>query len=233
VVIERHLEVVTIRFRVGGVFETMPTLPAALSAPIADRFKIMARVGVAVRNRPQQGTFQVPADGRTIVVRLSTRPFVDGDEIVMQLVDSRSAATAAPPPRAPLQAPGRLRVLVADDEVVARLMTKLMLEREGFDVVEAINGEQAIEIAVREHPDLLLIDLNMPVMDGYQAIQILRGSFKMTTLPIIVITAEDGQSVERRVLELGANDYIVKPYEPAVLFARVNAIFSRLRIAAT
>ena len=79
-------------------------------------------------------------------------------------------------------------------------------------MIEAINGEQAIEVAVRERPDLLLIDLNMPVMDGYQAIHFLRGHFKMTALPIIVITAEDGQSVERRVLALGANDYIIKPY---------------------
>jgi CheY-like chemotaxis protein len=232
VVIERHPQSVTIRFRVGGVFQTLPTLPGAVSEPIADRFKIMARVGVAVRNRPQQGTFQVPVEGHPIVVRLSTRPFVDGDEIIMQLVDSRSPAPA-PPPSAPLRAPGRIRVLVADDEVVARLMTKLMLEREGFDVIEAINGEQAIEIAVRERPDLMLIDLNMPVMDGYQSIHLLRGPFKMAALPIIVITAEDGQSVERRVLELGANDYIVKPYEPAVLLARVNAIFSRINMKAT
>jgi DNA-binding response OmpR family regulator len=69
-------------------------------------------------------------------------------------------------------------------------------------------------------------------MDGYQAIHFLRSHFKMTALPIIVITAEDGQSVERRVLALGANDYIIKPYEPEVLLARVNAVFNRLRMAA-
>ena len=134
-----------------------------------------------------------------------------------------------PPSRAPLQAQGRLRVLVADDSVVARMTTKHILEREGFDVIEATNGEHAIEIAERERPDLLLIDLNMPVMDGFQAIHFLRTHSKMTALPIIVITAEEGDSVERRVLELGANDYIIKGYEPAVLLARVNAVFNRLR----
>ena len=230
VCIERRPQGATMRFRVGGAFKSMPALPGALLEPIADRFKIMARVGVAVRTRPQEGTFQVPVNGQPIVVRLSTRPTLDGDEIVMQVVDSHSAVVAMPSP-APLRA-GRLRVLVADDEVVARSMTKLMLEREGYDVIVATNGEQAIEVAVRERPDLLLIDLNMPVMDGYQAIHFLRGHFKMTALPIIVITAEDGMSVERRVLELGANDYIIKPYEPAVLHARVNAVFNRLGMTA-
>ena len=229
VCIERRLQGTTIRFRVGSAFHVLPALPGTVSEPIANRFKIMARVGVAVRNRPQEGTFQVQVNGRPIAVRLSTGPILDGDEIVMHLVDSRGAAGGMPPSRAPLQAQGRLRVLVADDSVVARMTTKHILEREGFDVIEATNGEHAIEIAERERPDLLLIDLNMPVMDGFQAIHFLRTHSKMTALPIIVITAEEGDSVERRVLELGANDYIIKGYEPAVLLARVNAVFNRLR----
>ena len=149
------------------------------------------------------------------------------------MVDGQSASgDDAPVAHADSRRRARLRVLVADDEVMARMMTKLLLEREDFDVIEATNGEQAIEIAVRERPDLLLIDLNMPVMDGYQAIHFLRRTLTMATLPIIVITAEDGQSIERRVLALGANDYIIKPYEPAVLLARVNAVFNRLRMTA-
>jgi DNA-binding response OmpR family regulator len=144
------------------------------------------------------------------------------------VVDSRGATGGIPPARAPVQAQRRLRVLVADDSVVARMTTKYMLEREGFGVIEATNGEQAIEIAERERPDLLLIDLNMPVMDGFQAIHWLRTHCKMTALPIIVISAEEGDSVERRVLELGANDYIIKPLDSAVLLARVNAVFNRL-----
>jgi CheY-like chemotaxis protein len=228
VCIERRLQGTTIRFRVGGAFQVMPALPGAVTEPIADRFKIMARVGMAVRNRPQQGTFQVQVNARPIAVGLSTRPLLDGDEIMMHVVDSRGAAGGIPPARAPVQAQRRLRVLVADDSVVARMTTKYMLEREGFGVIEATNGEQAIEIAERERPDLLLIDLNMPVMDGFQAIHWLRTHCKMTALPIIVISAEEGDSVERRVLELGANDYIIKPLDSAVLLARVNAVFNRL-----
>jgi DNA-binding response OmpR family regulator len=126
----------------------------------------------------------------------------------------------------------RLRVLVTDDEPITRMLVKLLLEREHFDVLEATNGDQAVEIAVRERPDLLLIDLNMPVMDGYEAIHNLRLDPRLATLPIIVLTAEDGDSIERRVLELGANDYMVKPFEPAVLLARVNAVFGRLNMMA-
>jgi type II secretory ATPase GspE/PulE/Tfp pilus assembly ATPase PilB-like protein/ActR/RegA family two-component response regulator len=126
----------------------------------------------------------------------------------------------------------RRRVLVTDDEPITRMLLKLLLEREHFDVLEAANGQQAIEIAVRERPDLLLIDLNMPEMDGYAAIARLRREFTLATLPIVVLTAEDGPGIEQRVLQLGADDYILKPFDPAVLLSRVNAVFRRLKVMA-
>jgi len=120
----------------------------------------------------------------------------------------------------------------ANDEPITRMLVKVLLERDRYDVLEATNGQQAVEIAMRERPSLVLIDLNMPVMDGYEAIGSLRREFAMNALPIIVLTAEDGDSVERRVLELGADDYLIKPFEPAVLMARVNAVFRRLNLVA-
>jgi type II secretory ATPase GspE/PulE/Tfp pilus assembly ATPase PilB-like protein/ActR/RegA family two-component response regulator len=122
----------------------------------------------------------------------------------------------------------RQRVLVVDDEAITRMLVKLLLEREQYEVIEAANGRDAIEIAVRERPDLLLIDLNMPEMDGYQAIARMRRELALTTMPIIVLTAEDGPGVERRVLNLGAEDYIVKPFDAGVLTSRVQAAFRRL-----
>jgi len=124
------------------------------------------------------------------------------------------------------------RVLVTDDEPITRMLVKLLLERENFEVLEAANGEQAVEIAIREHPDLLLIDLNMPQMDGYEAIARLRRDFSLATLPIIVLTSEEGPGVEKRVLQLGADDYILKPFDPTVLLSRVNAVFRRLKVMA-
>jgi type IV pilus assembly protein PilB len=126
----------------------------------------------------------------------------------------------------------RPRVLVADDEPITRMLVRRLLEPENFEVVEAANGREALEMAGRERPDLLLIDLNMPEMDGYEAIGLLRRHLSLATLPIVVLTAEEGPGVERRVLELGADDYIVKPFDPAVLLTRVNAVFRRLKVTA-
>ncbi len=126
----------------------------------------------------------------------------------------------------------RPRVLVTDDEPITRMLVKLLLEKEQFDVLEAANGELAVEIASREHPDLLLIDLHMPEMNGYDAIARMRKDLTLASLPIIVLTAEDGPGVEQRVLDLGADDYLLKPFDPAVLLSRVHAVFRRLRAAA-
>jgi len=126
----------------------------------------------------------------------------------------------------------RPRVLVADDEPITRMLVKLLLEREKFEVLEADNGARAVETASRERPDLVLIDLHMPEMDGYEAIAHLRRDFSLSTMPILVITSEDGPGVEHRVLQLGADDYIVKPFDPAVLLSRVQAVFRRLKAAA-
>jgi CheY-like chemotaxis protein len=144
------------------------------------------------------------------------------EEVDRVLTDDPSAANSR----------GKPRVLVTDDEPITRMLVKLLLEREQYQVLEAANGRDAVEIATREHPDLLLIDLNMPEMDGYEALERLRHDFSLATLPIIVLTSEEGPGVEQRVLELGADDYIVKPFHPEVLLSRVNAVFRRLKVMA-
>ena len=126
----------------------------------------------------------------------------------------------------------RTRILITDDEPITRMLVKLLLERENFEVLEAANGRQAVDIATRERPDLLIVDLNMPEMDGYEAIRRLRHDMSLATLPIMVLTSEEGPGVEHRVLELGAYDYILKPFDPAVLLSRVNGVFRRLKVAA-
>jgi CheY-like chemotaxis protein len=124
------------------------------------------------------------------------------------------------------------RVLIVDDEPITRMLVKLLLERENFEVLEASNGKLAVEIATRERPDLMIVDLNMPEMDGYEAIARLRQDITMATLPIMVLTSEEGPGVERRVLELGADDYIIKPFDQAVLLSRVHGVFRRLKVMA-
>ena len=130
------------------------------------------------------------------------------------------------------KAQGRRRVLVTDDEPITRMLVKLLLERQDFEVLEAANGRDAVEIAIRERPDLLMIDLNMPEMDGYEAITRVRREMSLAMMPVLVLTSEEGPGVERRVLELGADDYILKPFDPEVLLSRVNAVFRRLKVMA-
>jgi type IV pilus assembly protein PilB len=120
------------------------------------------------------------------------------------------------------------RVLIVDDDRITRMLVKLLLEREGYHVLEGENGEQGVEIAHRERPDLLITDLMMPDMDGYQAIERIRRDISLATLPVMVLTAEDGPGIEERVLELGADDYLIKPFEPQVLLSRVRAAFRRI-----
>src|SRR5262249_21830197 len=83
-----------------------------------------------------------------------------------------------------------------------------------------------------ERPDLVMIDLHMPEVDGYEAIARMRRDLTLATLPIVVLTAEEGPGVERRVLELGADDYLLKPFDPAVLLSRVHAVFRRIKAVA-
>ena len=217
----------TLRYLVNGAVESELRLPMADS--IRDRFKIMARVAVAVRHRPQTGNLRLTLNGQGTAVNVSTRPTAAGETIVIQLVDQRPATRGAAVHPQPA---GRCRVVVADDESITRMLIKRLLERENFVVIEAQNGDEVVSLVTRERPDLLLLDLNMPVMDGYEAIHHLRHDPSLTGLPIIVLTAEDGQTVERRVLTMGADDYMIKPFEGPVLLSRVNAVFSRLKMRA-
>ncbi len=119
------------------------------------------------------------------------------------------------------------RVLITDDDRITRMLVKMLLERDGYEVMEAENGAEAVALAHREHPDLLIIDLMMPKMDGFEAITIIRRDLSLSTLPVMVLTAEDGPGIERRVLEMGADDYMIKPFEPEMLLSRVRAAFGR------
>lgn len=126
----------------------------------------------------------------------------------------------------------RPRVLVVDDDRIARLAVKLLLEKAGYEVLEGETGAQAVELARRARPDLLMLDLMMPEMDGYQALARIRRDVSLAMLPVIVITAENGPGAERKVLEAGADDYLAKPFDPEILLARVKGVLRRFRKAA-
>ena len=115
-------------------------------------------------------------------------------------------------------------ILVVDDEVNLRDMVRLYLEREGYRVVEAGNGRDALFVARYEKPDLVLLDLMMPEMGGYDFI---RRFTKESDTPIIVLTAKLEESDKVVGLELGADDYVTKPFGIQELIARVRAVLRR------
>jgi DNA-binding response OmpR family regulator len=108
---------------------------------------------------------------------------------------------------------------------------KDLLEREGYSIVEAADGVQALEQVDRHNPDVILLDLNLPGMDGYGVLQHLRSRPGTSTVPVIVLTAKGDEDNEVRVLKLGADDFLTKPFRARALSARLESVISRRRSA--
>jgi two-component system, OmpR family, KDP operon response regulator KdpE len=120
-------------------------------------------------------------------------------------------------------------VLVVDDESRMVEFIAMNLELEGFRVVRAANGSEALEKASKEHPDLILLDIMMPEMDGFETLQGLR---ETSSVPVIFLTAKSEEVDRIRGLDLGADDYITKPFSPRELVSRIRAVLRRTEPAA-
>ena len=117
------------------------------------------------------------------------------------------------------------KILIVEDEANIRELLRLYLEREGYTVLEAENGVEGIKKWKSDKPDMLLLDVMMPVMDGWEVCKEIRAD---SDVPIIMLTAK-GETADRvSGLEMGADDYIVKPLEMPEVIARVRAVFRRI-----
>ncbi|BAC90610.1 two-component response regulator [Gloeobacter violaceus PCC 7421] len=116
------------------------------------------------------------------------------------------------------------KILVVDDEASIRRILETRLSMIGYDVVTAADGEEALEVFSREHPDLVVLDVMMPKLDGYGVCQELR---KDSDVPIIMLTALGDVADRITGLELGADDYVVKPFSPKELEARIRSVLRR------
>ena len=119
------------------------------------------------------------------------------------------------------------KVLIVDDEVNIRQLVKYNLEKESYQVLEAEDGLQGIRLAKTEIPDLMLLDLMLPQMDGLEVCRSLKGNPATAALPIIMLTAKSEEIDKVIGLELGADDYMTKPFSPRELVARVKAVLRR------
>jgi two-component system response regulator MtrA len=115
------------------------------------------------------------------------------------------------------------RILIVDDDPQARLVLAYILKRKGFDVFEAESGAAALAAVGRDSPDLVLLDVMMPDMDGFEICAALRARRPGAELPIVMLTAKTDADAHKRGLRAGANDYLVKPVRADELVARLQA----------
>ena len=119
-------------------------------------------------------------------------------------------------------------ILVADDDKHTRMLLRAVLESENYTVSTAENGEQALELLDREHIDLVILDVMMPEMDGYEFTRIVRQTD--STLPILMVTAKHLPEDEKKGFLVGTDDYITKPIDEEKLLLRIKALLRRARI---
>lgn len=122
-----------------------------------------------------------------------------------------------------------MTILVVDDEFPIIELIQYTLKKEGFAVLTAEKGSRALELARTEKPDLIILDLMLPDMGGFDICRILRNDDSTAHIPIIMATAKSSDSDIVSGLELGADDYITKPFSPKVLVARVKSVLRRLQ----
>ncbi len=104
-----------------------------------------------------------------------------------------------------------MTILVVEDYEDTRFMMRKLLEISGYRVIEATNGLDAVEVAARERPDLILMDLSLPIFDGFTAARRIREHAAMRGVPIIAVTAHEGEATRSEALQAGCDEYITKP----------------------
>jgi DNA-binding response OmpR family regulator len=117
-------------------------------------------------------------------------------------------------------------ILVADDDDDVRELVVFRLERAGYRVVTAADGQEAVEVALERSPDVCVIDVMMPGLDGYQVTKRMRASAALAGVPIVLLTASVQEAAVNRGFEIGASDYIKKPFAPQDLLERIASALS-------
>ncbi len=119
----------------------------------------------------------------------------------------------------------RRKILAVDDEPRVLDFIRLSLERAGYDVLEAMDGLEALQKVREELPDLVLLDVGLPQLDGFEVLKLIR---EVSQVPVIMVTVRGEEADKIRGLELGADDYVTKPFNPNELLARIKAVLRRV-----
>jgi DNA-binding response OmpR family regulator len=118
-------------------------------------------------------------------------------------------------------------ILVADDDADLRALVAYRLESAGYEVVQAVDGQQAVELAFERAPDVVVLDLMMPKLDGYEVARRLRADERTHSVPVLLLTSRSQERDVAAGFDAGANDYVTKPFSPAELQVRVRAMLAR------
>jgi two-component system, NtrC family, sensor kinase len=152
---------------------------------------------------------------------------------LVRLLEDPSAALEvedAPAPRAAAAQTSAARILVVDDNPSNRNMLCRRLVRQGYHVEEAANGADALDRVATEPFDLVLLDIMMPVMDGFETLARMKADRRMRTVPVVVISALNEMDGAVRAIQMGAEDYLFKPFDPVLLRARIGALVEKKRL---
>ena len=171
----------------------------------------------AVRPEPQ-GMLRPQSQTPARISTVSGQGFLP--DSALELVDDLT-------PHGAKRSTDRYTVLLVEDEAPLRLVLRDLLERDGFRVVEAGDGIVALDEVDRSAPDIVVLDLNLPRLDGYGVLTHLRSRPQTAQLPVIVLTAKSDEDNEVRVFETGADDFLTKPFRPRALISRIRALIRR------
>ena len=201
---------------------TIEELLRVLEVPQEDPSRSTARPASAPATRKGgAGRDATHGNARSPQPEPVSTPVPTGHEAAFELLDDLT-------PHAKSRREHATVLLVEDEEPLRRVLREL-LEREGFTVLEASDGVLALDEVDRGAPDIVVLDLNLPRLDGYGVLSHLRARQATSTLPVIVLTAKGDEDSEVRVFEYGASDFLTKPFRPRALSARITALLGRAR----
>jgi type IV pilus assembly protein PilB len=149
---------------------------------------------------------------------------------VIQDTGSDTVLAQPPPTEGDVQADSRTKkekILVVDDEEDIRKILRMRLTRAGYEVLTAGDGQEGVNIAEKERPDLIVMDIMMPELNGIEAVKILRSRLETAVIPVVMLTAKQDKQSELKGLDAGADDYITKPFDKDVLIARINMLLKK------
>src|SRR5881397_678624 len=181
----------------------------------------VAAVAAPAPSRRSPGAVELPRGAPSAgPVAPAVEPVVEHFELLEEPAPPRVSGAHGLPAR---------KVLLVDDEDSLRKVVKELLERDGYIVAEARDGAQALDQIDRVGPDIIVLDLNMPGLDGYGVLSHLRSRPATAAIPVTVLTAKGDEDNEVRVFELGADDFLTKPFRARALSARLEAVLGRRR----